>query len=467
MNAIPAIRVAIVGAGPSGFYAAEALLRSGLPVQVDMIERLPTPFGLVRSGVAPDHPKLKQPILVYERIARTPGFNFFGNVQVGRDITVAELRATHHAVVFACGAETDRRMGIPGEDLPRSHTATEFVGWFNGHPDYRDQTFDLSQETVAIVGQGNVAADVCRILAKPVDELRSTDIAEHALDALGRSRVREIHVIGRRGPVQAKFTTKELRELGEIVQCSTLADAADLALNADSETELSDRNNLNAPGNIALFCAFAARKPAVGQRAIRFRFHLSPVALVGDGRVEKLILTRNRLEGPPFAQFARPTDETVQLDCGLVFRSIGYRGVAIPGLPFNDALGTVPHTRGRVLDGAVTLPGLYVTGWLKRGPTGIIGTNRADSVETVESLLADLSKGCTLGKRGAEAVGELLEARGVRVFNYQNWSMLDTAEISRGKLKGKPREKFTRIDEMLAVSTDCVALESGHSADLA
>jgi ferredoxin/flavodoxin---NADP+ reductase len=283
MNAIPAIHVAIVGAGPSGFYAAEALLRSGLPVRVDMIERLPTPFGLVRSGVAPDHPKLKQPILVYERIARTSGFNFFGNVQVGRDVTVAELRATHHAVVFACGAEADRRMGIPGENLPGSHTATEFVGWFNGHPDYRDQTFDLGLETVAIVGQGNVAADVCRILAKPVDELRSTDIAEHALDALARSRVREVHVIGRRGPVQVKFTTKELRELGEIAGCSTLADAADLVLNAESETELTDRNNLNGPGNIALFRAFAARKLGVGQRAIRFRFHLSPVALVGNG----------------------------------------------------------------------------------------------------------------------------------------------------------------------------------------
>ena len=219
------IHVAIVGAGPSGFYAAEALLRSGLPVRVDMIERLPTPFGLVRSGVAPDHPKLKQAILVYERIAWTPGFHFFGNVQVGRDVTVAELGASHHAVVFACGAETDRRMGIPGEDLPCSHTATEFVGWVNGHPDYRDRTFDLSQETVAIVGQGNVAADVTRILAKPVDELRSTDIAEHALDALARSKVKEIHVIGRRGSVQAKFTTKELRELGELrgaLPCPTL-----------------------------------------------------------------------------------------------------------------------------------------------------------------------------------------------------------------------------------------------------
>ena len=453
-GAAPMIHVAIVGAGPSGFYAAEALLRSGLPVKVDMIERLPTPFGLVRSGVAPDHPKLKEAILVYDRIARTPGFNFFGNVSVGRDVSISDLRAIYHAVVFACGAETDRRLGIPGEDLPCSHTATEFVGWFNGHPDYRDRTFDLSQEAVAIVGQGNVAADVCRILAKSVDELRTTDIAEHALDALARSKVREIHIIGRRGPLQAKFTTKELRELREIAGCATLVDPAELTLNAASEVELADRNNLNGPGNLKLFRAFASQKAAFGQRTILFRFHLSPVALVGEGYVEKMILTRNLLEGPPFAQVARPTDEAIELPCGLVFRSIGYRGVPIPGLPFKESRGTVPHVAGRVLDGTATLPGLYVTGWLKRGPTGIIGTNRADSVETVASLLADLPKACGREKQGAEALRPLLEGRGVRVLNYHNWLMIDSAEIDRGKPKGKPREKFTRIYEMLAVSPD-------------
>jgi ferredoxin--NADP+ reductase len=453
-SAVPAIHVAIVGAGPSGFYAAEALLRSGLPVRVDMIERLPTPFGLVRSGVAPDHPKLKEAILVYDRIAHAPRFNFLGNVSVGRDVSVAELRATHHAVVFACGAETDRRMGIPGEDLPGSYTATEFVGWFNGHPDYRDRTFDLSQEAVAIVGQGNVAADVCRILAKPVAQLRTTDIAEHALDALAESRVKEIHLIGRRGPVQAKFTTKELRELGEIVGCATLVDPAELAVNAESEAELADRSNVNGPGNLSLFRAFASRKAEFGRRTIRFWFHLSPAALIGDGHVEKIILTRNLLEGPPFAQVARPTEEQIELCCGLIFRSIGYRGVPIPGLPFDQSRGTVPHASGRVVDGAETLEGLYVTGWLKRGPTGIIGTNRADSVETVQSLLAELPKICDREKPGGEVLHPLLEGRGIRVLNYQNWQMIDSAEIDRGKPKGKPREKFTRIHEMLAVIPD-------------
>jgi ferredoxin/flavodoxin---NADP+ reductase len=453
---IPAFHVAVVGAGPSGFYAAEALLRSGLPVRVNMIERLPTPFGLVRSGVAPDHPKLKEAILVYDRIAHAPGFNFLGNVTVGRDVSVAELRATHQAVVFACGAETDRQMGIPGEDLPGSYTATEFVGWFNGHPDYRDRTFDLGQEVVAIVGQGNVAADVCRILAKPVTELRTTDIAEHALAALAESRVKEIHVIGRRGPVQAKFTTKELRELGEIADCATLVDPVGLALNAESEVELTHRSNLNGPGNLSLFRAFASRKAEFGRRTIWFRFHLSPAALIGDGHVKKIILTRNILEGAPFAQVARSTDEQIELSCGLVFRSIGYRGVPIPGLPFDESRGTVPHASGRVMDGAKTLEGLYVTGWLKRGPTGIIGTNRADSMETVQSLLAELPKICDREKPGAEALRPLLERRGIRVLNYQNWAMIDAAEIDRGKPKGKPREKFTRIHEMLAVALDKV-----------
>jgi ferredoxin--NADP+ reductase len=447
------IHVAIVGAGPSGFYAAEALLRSGLPLKVDMIERLPTPFGLVRSGVAPDHPKLKEAILVYDRIARAPGFNFFGNVSVGRDVSVAELRATHHAVVFACGAETDRRMGILGEDLACSHTATEFVGWFNGHPDYRDRMFDLGQESVAIVGQGNVAADVCRILAKSVDELRTTDIAEHALDALAESKVKEIHVIGRRGPVQAKFTTKELRELGEIAGCATLADPAELTLNAESEAELVDRSNVNGAGNLALFRAFASGKAGLGQRTIWFRFHLSPAALIGAGRVEKMILTRNRLEGPPFAQVAQPTDEQIELPCGLVFRSIGYRAAPIAGLPFDMSRGTVPHAGGRVLDGAATLQGLYVTGWLKRGATGVIGTNRGDSVETVQGLLAELPRDGEQEKRGAESLRTLLERRSVRVLDYQSWLRIDSAEIDRGKPKGKPREKFTRIHEMLAFSS--------------
>ncbi|HMJ49850.1 MAG TPA: FAD-dependent oxidoreductase, partial [Burkholderiales bacterium] len=243
------LRVAVVGAGPSGFYAAEALLKSGQNARVDMIERLPAPFGLVRYGVAPDHPKLKEAILVYSVIARLPHFNLLGNVTVGRDLKVDELRANYHGVIFACGAETDRHLGIPGEDLPGSHTATEFVAWYNGHPDYRERNFDLSAEVVVIVGQGNVAADVCRVLAKSVDELKTTDIAEHSLNALAASRVREIHVIGRRSAAQAKFTNKELKELGELPSCDAIVDPQDMQLNAESLAELEIKSNFVSAKN--------------------------------------------------------------------------------------------------------------------------------------------------------------------------------------------------------------------------
>ena len=442
------VHIAVVGSGPSGFYAAEALLRSGVSVRVDMFERLPIPFGLVRSGVAPDHPKLKEAILVYDRIARGEGFSFLGNVAIGRDVSIAELRDTYHAIVFACGAQSDRQMGIPGEDLANCHTATEFVGWYNGHPDYRDRTFDLSHEVAVIVGQGNVAADVSRMLAKPIDALRNTDIADHALEALAESKVREIYVIGRRGPAQAKFTTRELRELGTVADCVALADGAECALNGESELELTDRSNLNAIKNTELFRGFALHEATHGQRKIRFRFCLSPTALMGQARVEKMVLIRNRLEGPSFAQIAKPTTESMELACGIVFLSIGYRGVAIPGLPFDELRGILPNIAGRIVDGAHPLPGLYVTGWLKRGPSGIIGSNRADSVETVRNLLVDLATFDGV-KPGVQAVLLLLKTRGVQVVSLKDWLTIDAAEIERGRKKGKPREKFTRVEEML------------------
>lgn len=440
------LRIAVVGSGPSGFYAAEALLRSGLAVGVDMLERLAAPFGLVRHGVAPDHPKLKEAILVYDRIARMPGFAFFGNVTVGRDIGVDDLRRTHHAIVFACGAEADRRLGIPGEDLPGSHTATEFVGWYNGHPDYRDRVFDLSGEVAVVIGQGNVAADVCRILAKSVDELRHTDIAEHALACLAESRIREIHLVGRRGPAQAKFTPKELRELGELADCVPVVDSADLALNPESEAELADKRNDGSLKNVEILRGFALRTPGSERRRLYFHFLKSPVALLGGGRLEGVELVRNRLEGEPFRQAARPIGQTEVLKCGILFRSIGYGGVPIPGIPFDEQKGIFPNRDGRLVGGdGAPLPGLYATGWIKRGPSGIIGTNRADSVATVQALLDDLPILDPAEKPGAD--GLRLESRRV---DYAGWLRIDAAEVRCGEPKGKPREKFTRIDEMLA-----------------
>jgi len=444
------LQVAVVGSGPSGFYAAEALLKGGQAIDVHMIERLPVPYGLVRHGVAPDHPKLKEAILVYDKIARLPHFTLLANVCVGRDVTVDELLARYHAVVFACGAESDRRLGVPGEDLPGSHTATEFVGWYNGHPDYRDRSFDLSQEVAAIVGQGNVAADVCRILAKSVDELRQTDISEHALEALAGSRVKEIHVIGRRGPAQAKFTNKELKELGELPNADAVVDPSALELNAASAAELEAKANVVSAKNVEIFREWAARAPSGKPRRVVFQFLKSPVALGGNARLERLVLARNRLEGEPFQQVALETGETETLDCGLLFRSIGYSGVAIPGVPFDAKRGVIPNREGRVLDtDGAQLPGLYAAGWIKRGPSGIIGTNRADSVATVKSLLADLQRLSPEPKAGAEGLATLRASRGVRTVSFDDWLRIDSREVARGQPRGKPREKFTRITEML------------------
>ncbi|MFQ5705658.1 MAG: NAD(P)-binding protein [Gemmatimonadales bacterium] len=445
------VRAAIVGSGPSGFYAAEALIRSEPVVLVDMFERLPSPFGLVRSGVAPDHPKLKEPIRVYQRIAESPQFQLLGNITVGRDISVEELNNYYHAIVFACGAETDRKLGIAGESLPGSHTATEFVGWYNGHPDYRDRMFDLSHDTAVVIGQGNVAVDVCRILSKTVDELRHTDITKHALEVLAQSKIRDIHMIGRRGPAQAKFTHSELRELGELADCDPIVDPGDLELNPASREELADRANRANMKSYEVLQGFASRPPPTRRRRCHIQFLKSPIKLKGEERLERVVLMKNRLEGEPSRQVARETGEVEELACGVLFRSIGYRGVPIAGVPFDDSRGIISHRDGRIVDGADVVPALYATGWIKRGPTGIIGTNRADSVATVNSLLADLPNLDAGTKPGADELKALLKNRGVRVVSYANWQKIDAAEVRRGEAAGKPREKFARMEEMLAL----------------
>ncbi len=442
--------VAIVGSGPSGFYAAEALLKSDVNVTITMLERLPVPYGLVRSGVAPDHAKLKQVIQVYARIAESPEFNLLANVTVGEDISVEELSDTHHAVIFANGAESDRKLGIPGEDLIGSHTATEFVGWYNGHTDYRDRHFDLGCERAVIIGQGNVAADVARILAKSVDELKHTDIAEHALDALADSKVQEIVVVGRRGPAQVKFTPKELREFGNLEICQTTIDSEELQLNPASEIELADKSNSVQRKIVEQLARFSAISDSSKPRRCQFTFLKSPKELIGTERLEKVILERNQLVGEPLQQSARGTGETLELETGLLFRSIGYRGVPLPGLPFDDRKGVITNEDGRITENGQPISGLYVSGWIKRGPTGIIGTNRADSVATVKSLLDDLEMLDTGSeKSGADGVCKLLQSRSVRYVNFEEWKKIDQSEIDRGRPKNKPREKYTYIAEML------------------
>ena len=447
------LRVAVVGAGPSGFYATEALLKSEVAAQVDLIERLPSPYGLVRSGVAPDHPKLKQSIEVYKKVAALEGFRFFGNVTVGKDVTPQELRDIYYAVIYTCGAETDRRLGIEGEDLAGSHTATEFVGWYNGHPDYRDREFDFSHENAVIIGQGNVAADVARILSKSVDELKHTDISQHALDALAESRIKTIAVVGRRGPAQAKFTTKELREFLELENCQAVIASEELALNEASQTEVADKKAGVVPAkNMAIFEKMAESSEHGKTRTCRMMFCRSPIRIEGNGRIERVVLERNELSGEPFSQRASGTGETETLECGLLFRSIGYRGVPIEGVPFHDSWGVFPNQEGRITDGpdGAVVPGLYTAGWIKRGPSGIIGTNRACAVQTVESLMEDLSN-LPADRAGTDALASLLQERGVRSIDFTEWQRIDAEEVSRGEPKGKPREKFTRREEMLQV----------------
>ncbi|MFM1919354.1 MAG: hypothetical protein RLZZ303_988 [Candidatus Hydrogenedentota bacterium] len=445
------LRVAIIGSGPSGFYAAAPLQKCEHAVTIDMFDRLPAPYGLVRGGVAPDHPKIRSVTKVYEKIAADPGFTFWGNVRVGTDITIEELRRHYDAVILAYGAETDRRLGIPGEDLPGSHTATSFVGWYNGHPDYRDLEFDLSQESVAVIGLGNVAMDVARILAKTPDELKETDIAAHALDALAASKVKTIYVIGRRGPVQSAFTNAEIKEMGHLAICEPVVDPAQLELGEVCIAEASADQGTGR--NLEILQEFAARQqdPAKPRRMV-FKFLRSPVELRGDGRLQEMVMEKNRLEGSePFKQKAIGTGEMETLPCGLVFRSIGYKGLPLPGIPFDERRGVVPNELGRVTDNGAVVPGLYTVGWIKRGPSGVIGTNKPDSLETVTQLLEDLPGLPPCAQPDSEPLRHLLRERGVRVVSFDDWKHIDAAEVAAGEAAGKPRERFTRVAEMLAV----------------
>ncbi len=444
------LRVAVVGSGPAGFYAAGHLLDSDLPVEVDMLERLPTPWGLVRLGVAPDHPKIKAVSKAFERIAAQPGFRFLGCVEVGRDLTHEDLAELYDAVVYAVGAQTDRRMGIPGEDLPGSWPATEFVAWYNGHPDFQELTFDLSGERAVVIGAGNVAVDVARMLALAPEEINATDTTDAAIDAIVSSGLKEIVVLARRGPAQAAFTTPELKELGELADADILVDPADLELDPASEAALE--TDTNARRNVEVLREYAVRPPAGKKRAIRLRFAVSPVAILGEDRVEGVEIVKNRLvAGADGRVSAEATDERETIECGIVFRSVGYLGVALPGVPFDDRRATIPNDCGRVTD----TPGVYCAGWIKRGPSGVIGTNKKDATETVDLLLEDARAGKL--HRGdpaatAETVEERLAERRVEHVTYAGWEAIDAEEQRRGEPHGRPRVKLCSWDELRAAA---------------
>jgi ferredoxin--NADP+ reductase len=443
------LRVAIIGSGPAAFYAADHLQKQNdVACRIDMYDKLPTPYGLVRGGVAPDHQKIKSVTKVYDKIASHPSFRFFGNVEIGRDVRHDELLHYYHGVIYAVGAQSDRRMGIAGEDLPGSHAATEFVAWYNGHPEYVHFKFDLTQENVAVVGNGNVAMDVARILASSYDELAKTDIANYALEALKHSRVKTIYLLGRRGPAQAAFTNTEIKELGEMADADIIVSPEDERLDELSKEHLAKNPDAGVQRNVEILHEFSKRQPTGKPKQIIMKFLVSPDALTGKERVESVVLRHNVLK-PSDDGSLRPksTDRTEIIPAGLVFRSIGYKGTPLAGLPFDEKNGTVPNDHGRVWSAGHAWPGVYVAGWIKRGPSGVIGTNKPDAVETANKMIEDMKSGILKAVSGNDIL-PLLSERKIRFFTFPDWQKLDKLEQGKGQASGRPRVKFTTVDEM-------------------
>ncbi|AAS05724.1 MULTISPECIES: FAD-dependent oxidoreductase [Mycobacterium avium complex (MAC)] len=448
--------VAIVGSGPSGFFAAASLLKAAdgsehPDVAVDMLEMLPTPWGLVRSGVAPDHPKIKSISKQFEKTAADPRFRFFGNVSVGEHVQASELAERYDAVIYAVGAQSDRALNIPGEDLPGSIAAVDFVGWYNAHPNFEEATPDLSGSRAVVVGNGNVALDVARILVTDPDVLGLTDIADHALESLRPCGVDEVVVIGRRGPLQTAFTTLELRELGELDNVDVIVDPAQLEGVTDEDAAAAGKT---AKQNISVLRDYAKRSPRPGHRRIVLRFMTSPIEIKGDGRVESIVLGRNELVTDETGRVsARDTGEREELPVQLVVRSVGYRGVPTPGLPFDEKTATIPNTGGRV-EGSRNE---YVVGWIKRGPTGVIGTNKKDSQDTVDTLLADLANAGPDGLADfpddhADRLADWLASRQPKLVTTAHWELIDAHERAAGEARGRPRVKLPSLAKLLRVS---------------
>lgn len=446
--------VAIVGSGPSGFFAASSLLKAAdgsedIDIAVDMLEMLPTPWGLVRSGVAPDHPKIKSISKQFEKTSQDPRFRFFGNISVGEHVQADELAQRYDAVVYAVGAQSDRALNIPGENLPGSIAAVDFVGWYNAHPNFEEATPDLSGSRAVVVGNGNVALDVARILVTDPEVLGQTDIADHALESLRPCGVDEVVVIGRRGPLQTAFTTLELRELGDLDNVDVIVDPAQLEGVTDEDAAAAGKT---AKQNINVLRDYAKREPRPGHRRIVLRFMTSPIEIKGGDRVEGIVLGRNELVTDDNGRVsARDTGEREELPVQLVVRSVGYRGMPTPGLPFDEKSATIPNSGGRV-EGSRNE---YVVGWIKRGPTGVIGTNKKDSQDTVDTLLAELSGADGLADfpgDHAEKLADWLASRQPKLVTSAHWDLIDAHERAAGEPHGRPRVKLPSLAKLLRVS---------------
>jgi ferredoxin/flavodoxin---NADP+ reductase len=438
---VESLRVAVVGAGPAGIYAAGALLDVDPPVSVDVFDALPAPFGLVRYGVAPDHPKIKSVAAKLAEILASPQARFLGNITFGTDVTADDLARHYHAVIHASGSANERALGIPGEDLSGSFAAADFVAWYNGHPQALDRGF-LDARDVVVVGAGNVALDVARMLVTDADALVGTDLPGDVLDAWRAAKATDVHLLARRGPAFAKFTTPELRELADLNDVALVVDPGDLVLDPASEAEIG--SSRVAKRNLAVLESWAAEQWAEARRRIHLRFWARPTSIVGTTQVEGVAVERTRLAGNGRLVSAGPSDEVA---AQAVFRAIGYAGRPLPGLPFDESTSTVPNTAGRV-DGA-THPGTYVAGWIKRGPTGVIGTNKSDAAETVRTVLADVPRLPDPAEPDPDAILATLDRAGVRYFNWDDWLALDAYEIASGERIGRPRLKVCTVDEML------------------
>lgn len=453
------LRVAIIGSGPAGFYAVSNLFKQkGLCVEIDMYERLPSPFGLVRAGVAPDHQKDKTVMRVYDKNARSPNFRFYGYVEYGRHIHLEDLKNHYHQIVFATGSPIDKNLGIPGEGLEGSHSATDFVAWYNGHPDYVNCRFDLSQEKVAIIGMGNVAVDVARMLCKTPEELARTDMADHAIEALKQSKVKRVYILGRRGPAQAAFTNPEIKDMGDLNDADVTVPEEEAKLDSLSQAQLEQSQDKDKLKNVETIQAFAHRAPTGKFKLLTIRFLVSPVEIVGDdsGRVSAVKMVKNEaVKGADGSVRAKATDRFETLPVGLVFRSVGYRGVPLPDIPFNESKGAIDNENGRIVssDSREPLVGLYAVGWIKRGPTGVIGTNKTDAKETVTCMIEDLhqTKHLTPDHPETEAASDLVTARQPQFISYDDWLVIDEAEAAKGQESDRPRVKFTDVEDMLAV----------------
>ncbi len=444
------LRAAVVGAGPSGFYATDQLLKAGF--EVDLLEILPTPFGLVRAGVAPDHPKIKSVTRMYEKTAQQPGFRFFGGVELGAHVGRQDLLERYHCVLYAVGTAVDNRLGIPGEDRPGSHSATEFVAWYNGHPDYADHEFDLSATRAVVIGNGNVAVDVARMLVLDPDEVSVTDTADHAVTPLAGAQVQDVIMLGRRGPAQAAFTNPELRELGELTRADVIVDPQQMELDPYSADWLEREGDATNKRNVDILRDYSQREPHGHDRHVELRFLRSPVEILGegsDGPVTGIRVVINRIENGR----AVPTGEEEVIACGLVFRSIGYRGVPLGGIPFDSKRGLIRNEGGRVTgDGGEHELGEYVVGWVKRGPSGVIGTNKKDAADTVAKVLEDREAG-RLNTPASEPAEGWFAERCPDLVTWEGWRAIDEHETGLGAPQGRPRVKLVRTGEMIDVAS--------------